>query len=530
MRSKHNSIDGFSLRRRTGSNRSQTLSDTSLPQRFMKEGVSVQSSVPRRDQLPTPQDKERLSRSDIDESLKKFDKEKEKSNKRRFWRPSKRFFKRLFKLLIVAVILVGLFVGIKALIAGSKIFGGNLFDLVSQAQPLKTDENGRSNIVIFGTAEDDEGGEHGGANLTDSIMVISLDQKKKNAYTISIPRDLWVEYDQRCEVGDQGKINATYFCASDDGTNEKAGADALRKKVGEVLGMDIQYYTHLNFTAVIDAVNAVGGIDVTVESEDPRGILDRNFDWKCRYECYYVKYANGEKAHMDGEHALAFARARNASGGYGLPNGNFDREKNQQKVIVALRNKAANAGTLANPIAATKLIDSLGANLRTNFVAGEVKTLIGLGQDITDKKIQRISLIDADPAVVTTGDMGGQSIVRPVEGLFDYSAIDLYIDKVINSDDATKEAATITVLNGSERVGAASTMKDTLVAKGFTVADVGNAATSPEYGKVSIYKITDKKQPATEKKLAKVLGAKVKKEQLPYDMMSTSDFVVIVGQ
>ena len=307
------------------------------------------------------------------------------------------------------------------------------------------------------------------------------------------------------------------------------GAAALREKVGEVYGLDVQYSVKVGYKAVEQAVDAVGGVDITIESDDPRGILDRNFDWECSFKCYLVKYPNGP-VRLDGKHALALSRARNDIGGYGLSRGNFDREINQQKILVALRNKAASAGTLANPVAATKLIDSLGDNIRTNFVAGEIKTLIGLAKDIKENNIDRFSLIDNDPALLTTGNLNGQSIVRPVAGLYDYSELKLYIDKRLNSDEATKEAATITVLNGSERAGAASTTQDTLVSKGLNVVDIGNATTSPEYGKVSIYKISSTKQPATEKKISKILGAKVKKEQLPYGMVSASDFVVIVGQ
>lgn len=77
-------------------------------------------------------------------------------------------------------------------------------------------------------------------------------------------------------------------------------------------GLDVQYYAHINYTVVREAVDAVGGVDVKIESSDPRGILDRNFDWKCNCECYYVNYKNGEVAHMDGEHALAFMRTQRA--------------------------------------------------------------------------------------------------------------------------------------------------------------------------------------------------------------------------
>src|SRR5690606_25089293 len=145
---------------------------------------------------------------------------------------------------------------------------------------------------IFGTSEDSEGGNHPGAWLTDSIMVVSVDQNKKDAFTFNIPRDLWVQYDTTCLSGTEGRINALYACHSNDGQNGEAGTDALRKTLTEVTGMDIQYYAHVNYSVIRDAVNAVGGVEVVIESRDPRGILDRNFDWECNYECHYVKYEN----------------------------------------------------------------------------------------------------------------------------------------------------------------------------------------------------------------------------------------------
>lgn len=530
MAKQQHSIDGFSIPRRARGRGLGASQDTTVPAKFLKDDAPVQKPVP---SIPTRHDKTHnkggIKRSDIDESLKKFD-EQQPFKRKRSWRPTKKFFKRLFLSLFIILLLVGGYLGIKALIAGSKIFGGNIFDVVSQAQPLKEDENGRSNILIFATSEDDPH-DHDGASLTDSIMIVSVDQKAKKAAITSVPRDLWVEYDDSCDVGYQGKINAVFQCAtgSDTKGNAAKGAEALRKKVGEVYGLDVQYAVQVGYAALQQSVDAVGGVDIVIESDDPRGILDRNFDWECNFKCYFVKYPNGP-AHLDGKHALMLSRARNDVGGYGLSRGNFDREKNQQKILVALRNKAASAGTLANPVAASKLIDSLGDNIRTNFAAGEIRTLINVARDTKEANIDRFSLVDEDPAVLTTGNVNGQSVVRPVAGLLDYSGIKAYVLKRLTMDEATKENATITVLNGSGRVGAASEMKDTLLGKGLNVVEASNAAESAEYGKVSIYKISATKQPATTKKLAKVLGTKVKTTPMPYSMTSTSDFVVIVGQ
>ena len=479
-----------------------------------------------------------LGRTDIDDSLRNIDAPEEPVSKKearrlrkqnRIRKPQTRT-KRIIKwvAIVLAVILVGVggFVLWRAFIAGNNVFQGNIFDLV-QSQPLKEDANGRSNFVIFGTAEDDEGGEHGGANLTDSIMVISVDQDKKDAYMISLPRDLWVDYAETCTVGNQGKINAVYFCASNDGQDEEAGAAALQAKAGEILGLDIQYYVHMNFTAVVDAVDAVGGVEVTIQSEDPRGILDRNFDWKCNYQCYYVKYENGQKVLLDGEHALALARARNAQGGYGLPGGNFDREKNQQMIIKALREKAVSAGTLTNLGAVTGLIDALGNNLRTNIETKEIRTLMGLGNDIASDSIIPLTLVDEDEPLVTTGMVSGQSVVRPIAGVMNYREIQSYIKRNVNSSPITREEPHVTVLNGGRAAGVAGTESDRLSDEGFII-DVVDNAPDGTYARVEIYQL-DETKTASAEKLAQLYGTTVKTTAPPVSVVGDSDFLIILG-
>ena len=485
---------------------------------------------------------ELTGRSDIAESLRQIDDEPAADEKKlsrrqrkalkrqnRMQRPKskvKRIVKWFFILLLIAALGVGGFVAYRAFVASGNVFEGNFFDIV-QNEPLKEDANGRSNFLVFGTAEDSEGGTHSGGNLTDSIMVISVDQDKKDAYLISLPRDLWVRYQETCVVGNQGKLNAVYFCASDDGTDEAAGAAALQAKAGEILGLDIQYYVHLNFTAVVEGIDAIGGVEITIETDNPLGILDRNFDWKCNYTCYYVKYEQGETVLLDGERALALSRARNAQGGYGLEGGNFDREKNQQKILKALREKAVSAGTLTNVGAVTGLIDALGNNLRTNVQTKEIRTLMALGNEIASDSIIQLSLVDEANALVTTGSFNGQSIVRPIAGLLDYSEIKDYVNKNVNASPITREAAKVVVLNGGREAGVAQTEADRLSDLGFEVLVVDNAAEG-DYETVEIYQLTDTK-PASATALAQGFSTTVKTTQPPVSVVGEAEFVIILG-
>lgn len=418
-----------------------------------------------------------LSRADIDSSLRDIDTDPStggKDNKGKKKRNYLKIAKRMLTFLLIIGVVIGLYIGVTALMAGGKMFSGSFMDLVRKA-PLQTDSNGRSNILVFGTSEDGEGGNHPGGELSDSIMLVSIDQEKKDAAMVSVPRDLWVELDNPCDVGYESKINTVYMCGKGATGDDAAGANALKDKVGEVLGFEIQYYAHVNYKVLSEVVDAIGGIEVTIESDDPRGIYDPNFDWQCNHQCRLVDYKNGEVAQLDGQHALALARARNAQGGYGLPSGNFDRERNQQKIIKAIQQKAVSAGTLADLGKVTSLIEALGENLRSNFETKEVRTLVDLASEIGGDKLKSVPLDEEGSAVVTTGNYYGQSVVMPVEGVHDYSGIQRYLANKIIVGGAALENKTVSVYNASGTPGLAQEYANKVEKKGITVISVDNA-------------------------------------------------------
>ncbi|HEX4662239.1 MAG TPA: LCP family protein, partial [Candidatus Saccharimonadales bacterium] len=346
---KSKSIDDFVVRRRpTVANRRLGLDDMKVPSQYLVNPDSKHShgadalqqidttaslqplhvASGHSDSLPPPQQGTPMSNNGIDMTLDGFDLPQKKKKRRFFHKPSKRLVKIIGILLLVVILAFGAFYAWKIFSNAGRVFNGNPLGAIFGNKPLKQDANGRTNVLIFGTSEDDPG--HDGANLTDSIMVASIDQKKKDAYLLSVPRDLWVKFGAACNSGYEGKINEVYLCGKTGG-DENSGGAAIRAKVGEVTGLDLQYSVHINYTVLKEAVDAVGGVDVTIASSDPRGILDRNFDWNCpggrSQSCYNVKYPNGP-VHLDGIHALYLARARGddpLGRTYGLAGGNFDR-------------------------------------------------------------------------------------------------------------------------------------------------------------------------------------------------------------
>lgn len=527
-----NSVDGFIPRRPGASfNRYQEVSDpskkTSADESDAFSEKLAESDASTLERTGTMG----LTRADIDESLKEIDDTPPPKKKRRKWRIGpKRIIKWCIMLAVLAGLAVGGWLGYKALSNVNSVFGGNILGII-QKKPLKQDANGRSNVLVFGTNEDSpdhnaNGGE-GAPLLTDSIMVISVNQEKKDAFIVSIPRDLWIKFDEPCSVGWQEKINSVYQCGSNFGEDPEAGALALKKKVSEILGLDIQYYAQIDYSVVTQAVDAVGGVDVTIESNPPGvGILDRNFDWKCNYQCYYVNYEDGETVHLDGEHALALSRARNAQDGHGLAAGNFDREKNQQKILKAVREKALSLGTVANFGRVTELLDAMGDNLKTNVDTSEIQTIISLATDIQSQAIISLDLSDAEHPLVKTGTVGTASVVVPVAGLFEYDQIQAFIAKASTMDPAVKEGAVIDVLNGSGVVGAAQKAAEQLESQGLTIGLIGNAPEG-DYQATKIYQQAEN-MIATKAKLESYYKVQAD-TTLPSSIQSEADFIVIVG-
>lgn len=551
-----NSIDGFGVRRRAQNSnvarqRPSLANGRGVPDRFLIDPSRKPASTSKTDvpmlvrtagpassdvfSLPQPKRDPIALNLDLDDPESKNTDVKNTKNKKnargklhRKWSRKKIILSVVGVLAICLLTFAGYFV-YKFLTTGGKIFKGNVITaLFDQAKPLKQDENGRSNILLFGTSEDDPG--HPGGDLTDSIMVVSTNQKTHETFLVSIPRDLHVNYGKACVSGYQGKVNVVYSCTKDNGSEDEASA-ALRTKIGEVLGLDIQYSAHVNYTVLRQAVDAVGGITVNITSDDPRGILDRNFDWDCPkggQTCYNVKYPIGP-ANLDGKHALYLARARGddpLGRTYGLGRSNPDREDNQRKILIALKDKAASAGVLTNPVAVNNLLDALGDNLRTNFDAAEIKTLLELAKNTKNDNITSFTLEDTDHPLATASCFGGD--ICPNAGPTNFSAIQAAVHALALGNTASLEYAKIDVLNASGTPGSAQTQADKLGNSGFTIRTIGNAPTSLGTKPLAFYDLTGGKKSATLAALKKQLGVDVT-PGVPAGITSNADFVVIVG-
>lgn len=433
-------------------------------------------------------------------------------------RRSKSRLRRAAKVGGILVLLVGLGLGVR--------FYNDIARLTSTRNPLKLlnafqpvelkNTNGRVNMLVAGNSADDFG--HEGGELTDSIMVLSLNTKNDTAMMLSIPRDLWVKNPS----GGYSKINAVY---------PAGGMDALRQVVEGNLELPIHYEALVNYRAFKDLVDAVGGIDIKIESEDPRGIYDPSLDWTSRRCCALAKYPNGPVT-LNGKQALNLARARgDAYGSYGFPNTDFDRTANQRKMLLAIKAKASSPTVIANPFKVSDLVSAVSANVRTDLQLNEMQTMYVHMKKIDDSKIDSYNLNTLKGENTTmlanyTG-YGGQSALIPAAGLDDFSEIAAQIKRLFSASPVAKEAANVVVLNATETPGLARTKSNDLIAQGMSVLAQGNAVGQPT---TTIVDNSQGKKPNTLAQLKKLYSATVVDNATLKANYPSADFVVILGE
>ncbi len=426
--------------------------------------------------------------------------------------------RKIIQRIVIGILSILLVLGIIFVIWGNDIIAkitggqGNVMDLLftDNYEPLKTDENGRTNILAIGTsgynmAGDEGDGTHDGAQLTDSIMAISLNQDTGDIAMLSLPRDL--KASPTCTA--TGKINEVYWCNNTDGDNEAAGAEALMKEVGNILDIDFQYYAHLNWGSLVSIVDTLGGIKVT---------LDEDID-----DYYYTKavFQAGVEYTIDGEQALGLARAR-----HGTTSGDFSRGASQQKILIGIKDKVFEKSLSITDM--LSLASTLGDNLRTNFSIDEMKTLAHLTSEFDFNSMRQISLLEPEQ-LMTTGTINGISYVLPSSGVGNYTAIQKYVNKMFSNDPRVYEDASVLVLNGTDEAGLASAEQTTLEKDGYPNIYVDDAPAGTYDEEYTLYALNDEKS-GTKKALEEKYHLTAKSaDELPTGVSTDYDFVLILG-
>ncbi len=337
-------------------------------------------------------------------------------------KPKRRWIKRVLRLLSLLILIPPLVIGIwdyrNFSRAGEQLFGSDSILGLISPRPLKSTD-GRVNVLLIGYSADDPG--HAGANLTDSILILSMNTAAKTGFMLSVPRDLYVDIPSY----GQAKINEAYQAGEAMNFSEPGyspgGAGLLEQVITEAFGIDLHYHALINYGAVRDAVDALGGVPVTIESSDPRGLYDPNFRPQ---EGGPLQLANGPQ-HLDGQTALRLTRARGSTrGSYGFPLSDFNRTQNQQKVFAAILGELSWELVL-DPRTNGKIFDAAAANITTSITLSEVFPFYRLFTSIPLSSLTSVSLHDVNDVNLLKSHTtrSGQSALIPAAGISNYSQI-----------------------------------------------------------------------------------------------------------
>lgn len=205
------------------------------------------------------------------------------------------------------------------------------------------------NVLISGS--DTRGGfdENG---RSDVIMVATVNPKTGTILLTSVPRDFYVT--TACDAGDgcqQGALDKITHTGIH-------GTNTTKRTVEQLLGIEINYTFKVGFDTVTDIVDAVGGIDVNVEPG---------------YECNNFLHAPGLSVHagvnhLNGEQALGYARER-----YAYSEGDRQRTKNQQQVLMGIVDKITSPAIVTNY---ASIMDSMSDTFSTTMSSQEISDLI----------------------------------------------------------------------------------------------------------------------------------------------------------
>lgn len=205
------------------------------------------------------------------------------------------------------------------------------------------------NILISGN---DSFGSLDENSRSDVDMLVTINPVTSTILLTSIPRDSYVKEvcnDYACNYGVYDKLTHTGIY----------GVDTTKDTIENMLDIDINYVYRVNFTSMIDIVDALGGVDVTV----PEGMAVSKFYTNSNLEGVH----EGEN-HLDGKRALAYSRERKA-----YLDGDLQRARNQQQVLQAMFKKATSPEIIKNY---TSLLKALIGAFDTNMTTKEITSFI----------------------------------------------------------------------------------------------------------------------------------------------------------
>ena len=286
-------------------------------------------------------------------------------------------------------------------IADGRIVGIDVLPLENGTQVEVRSWSGDSRYsIIVGGLDRRPGDDKSLTYLTDTLMLVSINPAENSVGVLSIPRDLWVEVPGEEERHRINRANLIGEIRNPGG----GGPFLLQQTVSLNLGMRVHNYLLMDFQALIDIVDALDGIDITINYT----INDDRFpDMNYGYDPFYLPAGTH---HLDGYDALRFARTRHG-------NNDVLRAQRQQEVLYAIRDRILGMDFVQLLFKVPAILQTLSDNIYTGLSYQEIIELAIFAKDINFDDIS-MGVINFDYLEeFVTEDQ--QQVLIPRQGLLD---------------------------------------------------------------------------------------------------------------
>ncbi len=226
---------------------------------------------------------------------------------------------------------------------------------------------------------------YAGPQLTDSILVVTYEPADNSVSVMSVPRDLWVTLPKY----GPNRINAAY---------EDGGIQAAELMVEKYIGIPIEYYAIVDYHALVDLVNAVGGVNVVVPpGVSGKGINDPTYPNALENGYSPFVLAAGPQ-HLNGAQALQFSRERHS-----FADGDIQRQRDQQQVMLGLRQALLEP---QNWLHLPRIVGDLRQLVQTNVPYANIPALAEAVLHVPKTQIQQ-GVLDYSSGAVRNYTTGG---------------------------------------------------------------------------------------------------------------------------
>lgn len=236
-----------------------------------------------------------------------------------------------------------------------------------QPEPESEPVSGIVNIALFGIdAYEDDSSTSGSMPHTDANLIVAVNFDTKEVSLISIARDSFTT-----APGHTGfyKFNGI-FNVGGGMDDPKAGFELSCRAAEQWLGgVSVPYYYGVDFQAVIDLVDMLGGIDFDVDIT--------------LYTLDKQTIRPGHR-HLDGQGVMAYLRMRSTAGGL-----DSKRTERQRKMMIAIFQKLKSEGKLGM---IPDLLKTMGNNVYTNTTLAQTAALANFAQGIDADSIRSYSI------------------------------------------------------------------------------------------------------------------------------------------